>query len=780
VELGKYQIFEELGRGAFATVYRALDTTLDREVALKILHPQLLTDPTFVERFKREARAMANLDHQHIATVYEIGEAEERVYIAMQLARGPDLGQAIDEHGRLSWKQALALLRPVCEALDYAHSRDIVHRDLKPSNVLLDKERGPMLTDFGFARLMGDSSVSLSLSGGILGTPAYIAPEVWELDKAEPPADIYALGCILYEMLIGEVLFAGKTPMQALRAHDRGPQFPQERPEDVPEGIEAVLEKALARDPEERFSNGMALWHALNDLEAKAQAAKEAAELEAVAAQWREETEAAMAAGEWSVAKMAAARWLAVAPNDPDAQEAQAEIERQLEGPSTVEEEKEEEEAEEPVEDTVACPACGHANRPDAQYCRACGQSLEAQTEPESEPPPDIETPQPEEKAAGEESEALKPAPGTAAPRRSSRRKGVPSWVWIAGGIVGVLVIGCCLVTTLSGVFKGKAATPTPTKISASEPTEAPIEPTESSKDTTEATETLKLGVLGPFSGPSARTGDEFKASATMALEEIDYQIGHYEIEPVWIDSQSDPAKASQAYEQAVVQDGIEAGVLNWHSSVAVSCMEVTAKYQVPHLFGFGATSVVNETFNSNSAKYGYWMFKGWPTPKKLGISYVQALEYAIGSGHWEPEEKTVAIYGEDTDWGRSFGNAIKEQFQNAGWEVVGEEYFDIDKTEFYPLLNEFKEQKPSVIAGTNTAASSFSAFIRQAEEVGLRGLIIADGLGWIQDWYDLTGRSSNYVLDQIPGWATDEGKAYAEQFEDRFGITPSPSSGGA
>ncbi len=105
--------------------------------------------------------------------------------------------------------------------------------------------------------------------------------------------------------------------------------------------------------------------------------------------------------------------------------------------------------------------------------------------------------------------------------------------------------------------------------------------------------------------------------------------------EPVWIDSQSDPAKAAQAYEQAVVQDGIQAGILNWHSSVAVSAMEVTAKHQVPHFFGFGATEVVNETFASDPEKYGYWMFKGWPTPRKLSISYVQALEDAIASGTW-------------------------------------------------------------------------------------------------------------------------------------------------
>jgi branched-chain amino acid transport system substrate-binding protein len=289
----------------------------------------------------------------------------------------------------------------------------------------------------------------------------------------------------------------------------------------------------------------------------------------------------------------------------------------------------------------------------------------------------------------------------------------------------------------------------------------------------------FKLGILGPFSGPSARTGEEFKGSATMAFDAINWQIGEYTIEPVWIDSQSDPAKATQAYEQAVVQNEIQAGILNWHSSVAVACMEVTAKYKVPHFFGFGATEVVNEKFHSDPDKYGYWMYKGWPTPKKLSVSYVQALEDAIGKGTWSPEKKTVAIYGEDTDWGRSFGNGIKEQLEEAGWETVAEEYFAIDQTEFYPLLNKLKGLNPALIAGTSTAPPSLSAFIKQADEVGLQSLIIADGLGWVGEWYKLTGKSSNYVIDQIPGWATDEGKQFATMFEEKLGITPSPSSGG-
>lgn len=291
--------------------------------------------------------------------------------------------------------------------------------------------------------------------------------------------------------------------------------------------------------------------------------------------------------------------------------------------------------------------------------------------------------------------------------------------------------------------------------------------------------ETFTLGVLGPFSGPSARTGEEFKGSVTMAMDAIDWKIGDYNIEVVWIDSQSDPAKATNAYEQAVVQDGIQAGIINWHSSVSVACMEITAKYKVPHFFGFGATEVVNEKFHSDIDKYGYWMYKGWPTPKKLSVSYVQALENAVDEGVWDPGDKTFAIYGEDTDWGRSFGNGIKEQLEKAGWKMVAEDYFPIDQTEFYPLHNKLTKLNPAVIAGTSTAPPSLSAFIKQADEVGLESLIIADGLGWVGEWYNLTGSSSNYVIDQIPGWATDAGKEYAKKFEERFGIQPSPSSGG-
>ncbi len=335
-------------------------------------------------------------------------------------------------------------------------------------------------------------------------------------------------------------------------------------------------------------------------------------------------------------------------------------------------------------------------------------------------------------------------------------------------------------VLTLLVTVAAQCAAPQATEAPA---TEAPAAATEAPAAATEAPaaeeKVFKLGVMGPFTGPSARTGEEFQGAVKMAFENIDYKIGDYKIELVWIDSQSDPEKATRAYEEAVVQDGIQAGLLNWHSSVAVAVMEVTAKHKIPHFFGMGATEVVNEKFHSDPAKYSYWNFKGWPTPAKLSANYVAAIEDAIANGLWDPGEKRAAIYGEDTDWGRSFGGGFKAQLEDAGWTIVDEQYFPLDQTEFYPLLNKFKDEDVKLLAGTSTAPPSLSAFIKQADEVGLKALIVADGLGWVGEWYDLTGSSSNYVVDQIPGWTTDEARAFADEFEAKWGITPSASTAG-
>jgi branched-chain amino acid transport system substrate-binding protein len=343
------------------------------------------------------------------------------------------------------------------------------------------------------------------------------------------------------------------------------------------------------------------------------------------------------------------------------------------------------------------------------------------------------------------------------------------------------LMIVLLLLAALAVACSGQqAAEPTSPPAAAQEEPVAEEPAVEEPAESTAPAGAFTVGILGPFTGPSARTGEEFRTSAEMAFEAINYEICGTPINVVWVDSQSDPDRASRAYEEAIVRDGMQAAALNWHSSVSVAVMEITAQHKVPHFFGFGATEVVNEKFESDQAKYGYWATKGWPTPDKLSQNYVTALEDSIAAGDFDPgDEKRVAIYGEDTDWGRSFGDGIASQLEAVGWTVADRQYFPIEQTEFYALLNRFKDQDLDLIAGTSTAPPSLSAFIKQADEVGLEALIIADGLGWVGEWYDLTGSASNYVIDQIPGWTTDASLAFVEAFKAKSGLDPSPSSGG-
>jgi eukaryotic-like serine/threonine-protein kinase len=251
--LGKYHNLKEIGRGGFATVYRAEDTNLGREVALKILDPLLLRDAAWVDHFRREARAVARLKHPHVITIYDVLQSEGQLFIVMDLVEGLSLDRYLAQQGPLPWPQALTILQQVAGALDYAHQQDVIHRDLKPANILLDPHRGAILTDFGFARSISANSVSLSISGGIVGTPSYIAPEVWQDKPVSPATDVYALACIVPELLTGKVLFQGSTPAAVMTQHImEGPRLPESWPKGVPAGIGSTLRRALDPDPDRR------------------------------------------------------------------------------------------------------------------------------------------------------------------------------------------------------------------------------------------------------------------------------------------------------------------------------------------------------------------------------------------------------------------------------------------------------------------------------------------------------------------------------------------------
>ena len=260
--LGKYDILEKIGAGAFADVYRARDTALERTVALKIPAPFLLRDPGFIDRFQREARAAASLKHPNIVAMYDLGEIEGVYYIAMEYLPGRTLGDLIKEEGALPLDRALDITEQVAEALDYAHAQGLVHRDVKPSNIIVDDEGHATLTDFGLVKAMAEAS--LTSKGAIVGTPEYMSPEQAEGKPTDKRSDIYSLGIVVYQMLTGQVPFsADSTPARLYAQVHTPPPPPSELAPDIPEVMEAPVLKALAKAPEDRYQTAAAFMAAL-------------------------------------------------------------------------------------------------------------------------------------------------------------------------------------------------------------------------------------------------------------------------------------------------------------------------------------------------------------------------------------------------------------------------------------------------------------------------------------------------------------------------------------
>ncbi|NLB70629.1 MAG: protein kinase, partial [Chloroflexi bacterium] len=250
MELGKFEILEELGRGGFGVVYKARDKSLNRLVAIKVLHPNLVNDPTFLARFQQEAKIAANLDHTNTVPVYGFGAADGRYYIVMAYMPGGSLKDLLKRKGPLSPQQALEVFSQIGEGLSYAHRQNVIHRDLKPGNILFDSLGRARISDMGFAKLLqGGDSVSMSASGGLVGTPAYMAPEIWRGKGASASTDVYSLACNLVEMLTAKPLFAGETTPEVMFKHFE----PLTLPEDIPVKWREVIGKGLEKDPKNRY-----------------------------------------------------------------------------------------------------------------------------------------------------------------------------------------------------------------------------------------------------------------------------------------------------------------------------------------------------------------------------------------------------------------------------------------------------------------------------------------------------------------------------------------------
>jgi serine/threonine protein kinase/Tfp pilus assembly protein PilF len=253
--VGAYRIVEKLGQGGMATVYKAYHPALDRYVAIKVMHPAFMEDPNFLARFQREARIVAKLDHPHIIPIYDFAEHNGHPYLVMRFIEGETLKARI-ERGPLESQEIMRITRAVGEALTYAHGQGVLHRDIKPSNILLTPDGGVYLTDFGLARMAeaGESTLSRDM---MLGTPQYISPEQAKgMRNLDARTDIYSLGVVLYELLVGRVPFTADTPYAIVHDHIFTPlPMPRELNPDLPKDLERTLLKALAKNPDDRFQS---------------------------------------------------------------------------------------------------------------------------------------------------------------------------------------------------------------------------------------------------------------------------------------------------------------------------------------------------------------------------------------------------------------------------------------------------------------------------------------------------------------------------------------------
>jgi serine/threonine-protein kinase len=258
----RYELGRQLGAGGMARVYLGHDRLLDREVAVKVLSEPYASDPSFVERFRREASAAAGLNHPNIVAVYDRGEADGSYYIVMEYLAGPDLKQVIRSRAPLPPTEAIDAAQQILAALGAAHRRDVVHRDVKPQNVLVAEDGHLKVTDFGIARAGAESD--MTEAGSVIGTAQYLSPEQARGDEVTAASDTYAVGIVLYEMLTGRVPFDGGPPVAvAMKQISDEPVSPRIVEPSVPRELEAVVLRALAKRPSERYRTAEEMSRAL-------------------------------------------------------------------------------------------------------------------------------------------------------------------------------------------------------------------------------------------------------------------------------------------------------------------------------------------------------------------------------------------------------------------------------------------------------------------------------------------------------------------------------------
>ncbi|HMI48043.1 MAG TPA: serine/threonine-protein kinase, partial [Gemmatimonadaceae bacterium] len=262
-----YELESEVGRGGMGIVYCARDRRLKREIAIKVLPPELSFRADIRQRFLREAETAAQLNHPNIVPIYTVEEKDNLVYFVMAYIKGDNLGQRLQQHGPIAPVEVRRILREVADALSYAHNRNVIHRDIKPDNIIIDEETGrAMVTDFGIARALTDSGDSrLTATGMAIGTPAYMSPEQSAGDSAiDGRSDLYSLGVVGYQMLCGQPPFvANNTPSMLVKHLSERPIPVDERWPDLPQDLSRAVMMCLEKDPADRFPNAAAFAVAL-------------------------------------------------------------------------------------------------------------------------------------------------------------------------------------------------------------------------------------------------------------------------------------------------------------------------------------------------------------------------------------------------------------------------------------------------------------------------------------------------------------------------------------
>ena len=292
----------------------------------------------------------------------------------------------------------------------------------------------------------------------------------------------------------------------------------------------------------------------------------------------------------------------------------------------------------------------------------------------------------------------------------------------------------------------------------------------------------LKIGACGPFSGPAERTGFAIRQGIQMALEDarhagelpVTIDGKRRDINIVWIDSRSDPTHAVSAVTKGVTRQGVELMIGGWHSSVALALMDTEANLNTIHLGHLGASQYIAAKINRDPKRYRGW-FKGWPSPSKLAGLYGEPLKYFIDQGEWQPANRGAAIVVENSAFGIGWGEALTASLKQVGFDPLPFDTVPFDETQFGALLQKYQARQVSLIAVTSTSDVAVSQFVRQFHQQGIKALLVAHGLRWLSNWYEMTGEASDYVvaMDSVMPLALWQ-QWWVRRFKARYGEKPS------